>query len=66
MIMNLMSIVLSTFLLIVNIASLFKTEESRFFNFFGNFETIVCIGICLALIIIGLIMEYRKDKELYG
>ena len=58
-----MSIVISLFVLVMNIIMLFSESDSNIFKIFGNTETWFCIGVSIVFLIIGLIVDKRKDEE---
>ena len=55
------SIIVSLFTFIMTIITTFADPESRIHNMFGNTETWICIGVCIALLALGALTE--RDME---
>ena len=64
--MCILSALISIFNLIMTICVLFADEESRINQLYDAGVTITFIVVALVLLVIGLISEIRKDKELYA
>ena len=56
-----MSIIISLFVLVMNIIMLFSESDSNIFKIFGKTETWFCIGVSIILLIAGLIVDKERD-----
>ena len=66
MMFYILSMLISIFDLVMVIILFFTDPESRLFNYFGDQETYICLGISMVLMILGVINDTRKEKEKYG
>ena len=57
------TMILSLFVLIMNIIMCFSKPDSYIFKMFNETDTWVCIGICVVFIIIGYILDKRNERN---
>jgi hypothetical protein len=61
-----LSLVLSTCTLILELIVTSVDEEARIHSFVGDDEIYILMGISVILLVLGLVRDIKKDKELYG
>ena len=59
--MYIISMIISLFVLIMNVIMVFSEADSSIFKIFGNTETWFCIGVSVLFLIMGIILD--KDKR---
>ena len=61
-----LSFLVSSCTLILELVLTFVNEEAKIHSFIGDDEIYILMGISVILLVLELVRDYKKDKELYG
>ena len=63
---SLMSLVVSVCTLVLELVLSMCDSEASIHSYIGDSEIYILMGISVVLLIIGLVRDVKRDKELYG